>query len=59
MGPQEYDNLPENIKEIVDSYNEDCKNPYRECARIVKELEQNGWTADYDLSGQLFDIEKL
>lgn len=59
MTPEEYDNAPENIKAILDSYDEDCINPYKECERIVKELENEGWTADYDLIGALFDLEKL
>jgi hypothetical protein len=55
----EYDNLPQHIKNILDSYNEDTNNPYLEAARIIKELEKNDFTADYDLSGAIFDIEKL
>jgi hypothetical protein len=53
------DLLPENIRDILCSYNEDTNNPYLEAARIIKELEKNDFTADYDLSGAIFDIEKL
>lgn len=59
MIPEEYDNAPEKIKAILDSYDEDCENSYKECERIINELENEGYTADYDLSGELFDLEKL
>ena len=58
MDAKKYDALPENIKEILGSYN-DNKNVYKECERIINKLEKNGYTADYDLSGDLFNIEKL
>jgi hypothetical protein len=34
-------------------------NAYEICRLCVTQLEQIGWTADYDLSGELFDLEKL
>lgn len=58
MNANKYDALPENIKEILGSY-DDNKNVYKECERIIKELEKNGYTADYDLSGDIFDLKKL
>ena len=51
----EYDNFPQEVKAIVDTY-DDNKNLYEECHRIQKELEHLGWTCDYDLSGEVFDV---
>jgi len=32
---------------------------YAICAMCIVELEKIGWTAEIDLSGELYDIEKL
>jgi len=53
----EYDNLPERVKAIVETY-DDNENLYEECHRIKIELEHIGWTCDYDLSGEIFDVRK-
>jgi len=55
MTAEQYDNLPEEVKAIVDTYN-DNENLYEECHRIKVELQQIGWTCDYDLSGELSDV---
>ena len=57
MTEQEYDNLPLNIKNIVDSW-DDNKDLYAECARIKKELNQLGWTCDYGLDGEVYDVRQ-
>ena len=54
----EYDNLPDNIKAIVDSW-DDNKDLYAECRRIQTELECNDWTCDYGLDGEIFDVKPL
>ena len=41
----EYDNLPERVKAIVNTY-DDNENLYEECHRIKIELEHIGWTCD-------------
>lgn len=56
MTAEEYDNLPEEIKTIVDSYDEDG-DLYAECSRIQEELEQIGWTCDYYLDGIIYDVK--
>ena len=58
MEAEEYDLLPNFIKSIVNTFDEN-KDHYSECKRIVNELNIIGWTADYDLSGTLFDIKKI
>ena len=57
MTEKEYDNLPEKVKAIVDSY-DDNEDLYEECYRIQVELGEIGWTCDYDLSGEVFDVRK-
>lgn len=46
---------PDDVHAVLDSFDIDA-DPYTECPRIVEQLEQLGWTADYDLSGTLFGI---
>ena len=53
----EYENLPQHIKDIVDSW--DDNKDYQECSRIKCELEINGYTCDYGLDGQVYDIKPL
>ena len=55
MTAESYDALPQNIKDIVDSW-DDNKNTYEECRRIIKELEAVGYTADYGLDGELHSV---
>lgn len=58
MTAEEYDNLPQDIKNIVDSW-DDNKNLYDECSRIKNELEQKGWTCDYGLDGMVYDVRQV
>ena len=58
MTAEQYDNLPKEIKNIVDSWN-DNKELYSECKRIQKELKQKGWTCDYGLDGMVYDVKQL
>lgn len=58
MTEEDYINLPQKIKYIVDSW-DDNKELYAECSRIQKELEHIGWTCDYGLSGEVFDVKSF
>lgn len=58
MTAEQYDNLPQNVKDILNSFDEE-KDGYKECHRIFKALNKIGWTCDYDLSAEIFDIEPL
>ena len=57
MSPEEYDNLPQEIKNIVDSW-DDNKDIYSDCNRIQKELEEEGWTCKYGLDGIIYEVKK-
>lgn len=55
MTANEYDSLPISVKRVVDSYDDD-KDLYAECARIEKELNKIGWTCEYGLDGEVYDV---
>jgi hypothetical protein len=54
----QYNTLPENVKAILDSH---CtmSDEYQECERLISELNEIGWNADYDLEGNLFNIHQM
>jgi hypothetical protein len=54
MTAESYEALPQNVKDIVDSWDEMDK--YNECDRIIKELEPLGYTAEYGLCGELHSV---
>ena len=58
MTARQYQNLPQNVKDIVDSFDEDLDS-YMECERIISELNLIGYTADYYLDGVLFNVVPL
>lgn len=55
---EEYDLLPQEAKDIVDTFDENG-DAYFECGRIINKLKTIGWTADFDLSGTLYDFKKI
>ena len=58
MTAETYDNLPQHIKDIVDSWTDDG-DKYETCARIVEELEDEGWTAEYGLDGEIHSVREV
>lgn len=56
---ENYQTLPEPVQAILMAFNEDADNLYQECKETISRLERCGYTADYDLSGQLFDLKKI
>ena len=57
MNEKEYFELPQKIKNVVDSF-DDEKDLYSECERIKDDLNHEGWICDYDLSGSIFNVRK-
>lgn len=55
---ENYELLPDNVQKILLSF-DDEKGLYKECSRVIEELEKVGYTAKYDLSGTLYDLKKL
>lgn len=54
---EEFEDLPQNVLDILDQCTGD--EDYEDCKRIIKELNEIGWTADFGLSAELFDFKKL
>ena len=50
-------NYPKNVNAILESINYD-EDSIKEAERIVSELNQIGWDADYDMEGNLFLIRR-
>ncbi len=48
----------EELIDILNSFNEDA-DAYAECKRIVSELESIGWTAEWGLDGELYDLKQI
>ena len=49
---------PSSVEKIISSLDEN-KDLYEECKRMIEELEKIGWTADYELSGELVDLRQI
>jgi hypothetical protein len=58
MTELEWDELPRYVQDIMEEYNHDCGDLYKEAERIISLLEEVGWSADYGLDGVLIDVEK-
>ena len=55
MDELEFDMLPIKVKDIINTY-DDNKDLYLECKRIKSELNLIGWDCEYDLGGQIYNI---
>lgn len=53
---ENWEELPQEVQDILFSCQEEVD--YEVCKDIVNQLEQIGWTADYDLSAQIFNVKK-
>ena len=53
----EYNKLPTDVRQIIDNFHEE-RDQYKECSRIISELNNIGWDADYGLDGILYDFKK-
>ena len=58
MTAESYEALPQNVKDIVDSWDEENNDKYNESSRIVDELEAVGYTAEYGLCGEIHSVVK-
>lgn len=52
------DVLPDNVKNIIATITE-SQLTYADCQRYVERFEQTGFTCDYDLSGELYNLRLL
>lgn len=54
-----YDNAPQEVKDILNSFDYEAPNGYKECERINKELKAIGWTIEYDLAAEITELKKI
>jgi hypothetical protein len=52
------DELPQHIKAIIDNFSSG-ENDYETCQQLVDALEQYGWSCDYTLESEPFDLKPL
>ena len=57
MTAEEYDALPQYVRNVLDTHDGD--ESYEQSQRIVDELNAIGWTCDYDLGAVIFDVRPL
>jgi len=50
--------IPDVISDIIESYNEDA-DLYAENKRMLKEMNQHGYTFEYGLDGVPYDLRKM
>ena len=55
---EQYDTLPQIVKDVLDKYATD-ENDYESCANLVKELNTIGWTCEYYLDAEPYNLRKL
>ena len=53
-----YKDAPEEVKAILDSFDFEG-DAYKECDRLLDELEPHGYTFDYGLDGEPYNLYKL
>jgi len=54
----EYNKLPQKVKDIIDSNDED-KDDYLELNRIAEELKAIGWYMDYYLNAEITELRPM
>lgn len=52
------ESLPEEVQDVLEPYLNDS-NTYESCAELVAKLKPLGYTCDYGLDGQPFDLKKI
>lgn len=57
---EDYDNIPPKVQKILDKYEEDFQDGnYAGLEKALKEMNQIGFTFDYYLDGQAYDLRKI
>jgi len=54
---EDYDNLPDEVKAVLDKYSTDTMT-YEACATLVEKLEAIGYTCEYGLDAVPYDLSK-
>jgi len=56
---EQYDTLPQEVKDIINEFNEKDGDGYENCAELVKRLEAVGYTCEYYLDAEPFNLKKI
>jgi len=57
---EDYENIPENVQEILDEHMEELDGgDYRDLEKVKEKLEAIGYTYEYDLNGIAYDLRKI
>ena len=57
---EEYDKLPDNIKDLMDTHLNDADDyDYKRLQNIQKEFEKEGWTFDFGLDAEPYELKPL
>ena len=51
--------IPDNVQDVLETFNEDCANTYHELDRILKEIEPLGYTFDYYLDAEPYGLRPI
>jgi hypothetical protein len=55
---EQYNNLPQNVKDVIDKFSE-MENDYESCENLVKELNGIGWTCEYYLDAEPYNLRRI
>jgi hypothetical protein len=55
---EDYENLPAEVTAILEKFDSDVLS-YKNCENLISELEKIGYSCEYDLSGELFNLIKI
>jgi len=53
------DTLPQEVQDIINKYQDDWEPTYENCRSMLKELEAVGYTFDYYLDAEPYDLRKI
>lgn len=56
---EDYENIPKEVDEIIKKYNYFEDSTYTDLEEFLKELEAIGYTFDYYLDAQPYDLRKI
>lgn len=53
------EDIPPAVADILLTERDENTDMYKNCMDVQRELEALGWTCDFDLGGEIFDVKKL
>lgn len=56
---EQYHLLPQEVQDLIMDFGMVNEFTYEACRRLITELNKLGWTCDYDLGGEPFDLKQL